>query len=155
MNKKYQDLTDEEKTLIGKKAVRLSNQDQRDLVASQKDNQATMRNESLNIGVASLENLPTGNYQIPTGNTALGGVALAKDNQATSEETHGTEDVYCCACEYDIACFESKLRELLKAQKDRLKGEIEKMTRVETGGIIGVELSGWNKALEEVLKLLK
>lgn len=29
----------------------------------------------------------------------------------TPRESHETESDYCCACEYDVACFENKLKE--------------------------------------------
>lgn len=34
------------------------------------------------------------------------------------KESHKTENGYCCACEYDIAVFESKLKEAFEKGKD-------------------------------------
>lgn len=78
-----------------------------------------------------------------------------KDNQVTSEETHGTEDVYCCACEYDIACFESKLRELLQAQKEELKKKIEGLNEGLCDGVDCESCYGQKLMSQKILNLLK
>ena len=78
------------------------------------------------------------------------------------ENRHLTKDGYCCACKYDIAGFEEKLKErddtayakgIIKGREQRDKDlikKIEGMVRYKD-----TEKGGFNQAITKVLTLLK
>ena len=78
-----------------------------------------------------------------------------------AKEPHLTEDEWCCACEADVAVFNS----LLKEQREEMIEKIEGMKRTLNNAplspdsipsdLIDLKLSGYNQALKDITNLLK
>lgn len=49
------------------------------------------------------------------------------DIKAELRWSHDNLEDYCCACEYDIAGMENKIKQEVESERERLRGEVEKM----------------------------
>ena len=56
------------------------------------------------------------------------------NTEQVDKESHETVEDYCCACEYDIACFETRLKEVhteaMKGSKKEVKEKFTKCIRL-------------------------
>ena len=71
-------------------------------------------------------------------------------------QPHKTEPDYCCACEYDIAGFEQRIKELNQAWEERVRGAIGENEKRELYRGLGDELvmTGRNELRQEIIKKL-
>lgn len=92
---------------------------------------------------------------------------MKKKKQKQNEKSHQTKNGYCCACDYDIAVMENKIKSQQKKLVEEMVEMCEKMkrTREKTIPIIAknprfietVEQQniGYNSAFIELVKILK
>ena len=60
------------------------------------------------------------------------------------QESHLTEDGYCCACEYDIACMNEKIEIAIQKKVDEIKKSKTK--------IVGILFNAQNSPIEYSLQ---
>lgn len=81
-------------------------------------------------------------------------------------EVHETIEEYCCACNYDQAVFERRVKLAIESKMSDLMGKVEKKRLLEelppeyeVQGFLGAHqktaVIAFNKALDEVLLLMK
>jgi len=69
------------------------------------------------------------------------------------QESHLTEDEYCCACEYDIACMNEKIEIAIQKKVEEVINEIEKQDIVKDK--VGSFYDGYICFKDQILYYLK
>lgn len=67
-------------------------------------------------------------------------------------EPHETENGYCCACGYDIACFEGNIEDAIQSERTRMREVIEVLKQHPEAGTENYSPRlGYNQALSDLL----
>ena len=69
-------------------------------------------------------------------------------------EEHETENGYCCACEYDIACMNEKIDIAVQRKVEEVRKEIEKICKEGMCILCKGKVSNWNCKQHAMLEIL-
>ena len=89
--------------------------------------------------------------------------------KTTQEQSHKTKSGYCCACDYDIACFEKKIADTEARVREEIIITLEKMKKESlklpervlesdttiSQGLHAVSNEGYNNALADAIEAIK
>lgn len=75
-------------------------------------------------------------------------------NMNTDETAHDTQDGYCCACGYDVAVMEEKIKEAVALREQEIVEIMNEMKR--RGDFINADqMWGWKWGWREALTVLR